>query len=402
MLFKLQKKTLIISQIIGYAFTLLIGATIILVTSQFYFDIKPLLFQETDLFKTKAAVVSKNISVFKSINKEKIYFTDEEIKELENQPFVKNISKFNNASFEINAYTKESEKVPGFYTDLFFESIPQMYLDVETEEWDWDASLDFIPIIIPENYLKLYNFGFAESQGLPVLSKNTISQIEFNIKVSGNNKIERYRSKIVGFSNKVNSILVPEDFLSWANKEFGRGDKNKTSRILIEFKNPSDKAILEYFNENNYSISKDKLEFSKLVFFFKLALLFVFFIALVIIILSISFIILSLNLIIQKNKELILNLYNIGYNHNRIAKFYQIFISSTTVLLIITAIFISNFTRNYYLEKIIDLFDFTSKSNYILIFGMSLIVVLIFAYNIFIINYIKKIVQPREDKITKL
>ena len=402
MLFKLQKKTLIISQIIGYAFTLLIGATIILVTSQFYFDIKPLLFQETDLFKTKAAVVSKNISVFKSINKEKIYFTDEEIKELENQPFVKNISKFNNASFKINAYTKESEKVPGFYTDLFFESIPQMYLDVETEEWDWDASLDFIPIIIPENYLKLYNFGFAESQGLPVLSKNTISQIEFNIKVSGNNKIERYRSKIVGFSNKVNSILVPEDFLSWANKEFGRGDKNKTSRVLIEFKNPSDKAILEYFNENNYSISKDKLEFSKLVFFFKLALLFVFFIALVIIILSISFIILSLNLIIQKNKELILNLYNIGYNHNRIAKFYQIFISSTTVLLIITAIFISNFTRNYYLEKIIDLFDFTSKSNYILIFGMSLIVVLIFAYNIFIINYIKKIVQPREDKMTKL
>jgi len=95
-------------------------------------------------------------------------------------------------------------------------------------------------------------------------------------------------------------------------------------------------------------------------------------------------------------------LYNIGYNHNRIAKFYQIFISSTTVLLIITAIFISNFTRNYYVEKIVDLFDFTSKSNYILIFGMSLIVILIFAYNLFIINYIKKIVQPREEKITKL
>jgi len=402
MLFKLQKKTLIISQIIGYAFTLLIGATIILVTSQFYFDIKPLLSQETDLFKTKAVVVSKNITVFKSINKEKIYFTDEEIKELENQPFIKNISKFNNASFKIKAYTKESEKVPRFYTDLFFESIPQKYLDVETEEWDWDPSLDFIPIIIPENYLKLYNFGFAQSQGLPVLSKNTISLIEFNIKVSGNNQIKRYRSKIVGFSNKVNSILVPEDFLLWANKEFGRGDKNKTSRVLIEFKNPSDKAILKYFNENNYSISKDKLEFSKLVFFFKLALLFVFFIALVIIILSISFIIISLNLIIQKNKELILNLYNIGYNHNRIAKFYQIFISSTTVLLIIIAIFISNFTRNYYTEKIVDLLDFTSKSNYILISGMSLIVILIFAYNLFIINYIKKIVQPREEKISKL
>ena len=95
-------------------------------------------------------------------------------------------------------------------------------------------------------------------------------------------------------------------------------------------------------------------------------------------------------------------MYNIGYNHNRIAKFYQIFISSTTVLLIIIAIFISNFTRNYYIEKIVDLLDFTSKSNYILISGMSLIVILIFAYNLFIINYIKKIVQPREEKISKL
>lgn len=398
MLFKLQKRTLVASQIIGYALTIFVGITIILVTTQFYFDIKPLLSQQTDMFKSKSAVISKNISVFKTIDKEKIYFTNKEIKELENQSFTKSISKLNSATFKINAYSKKTETIPVFYTDLFFESISDTYLDVETDEWKWEPALDFIPIIIPENYLNLYNFGFAESQGLPVLSKNTISQIEFNIQVSGNHKSKDYKSKIVGFSNKVNSILVPSEFLSWANKEFGNLSRNKTSRVLIEFNDPSDKTILEYFNKNNYSINKEKLEFSKLVFFFKSAMFFVFFIALVIIILSISFILLSLNLLIQRNKELLLNLYNIGYNHNRIAKFYQVFISLTTVISIITSLIISNFIRNYYLEKIINLFDFTANKNYILLFGISLILILIISYNILIIKNIKKIVIPRNEK----
>ena len=398
MLFKLQKRTFVVSQIIGYALTIFVGVTIILVTSQFYFDIKPLMSEQTDIFKNKAAVITKNISVFKTINKEKIYFTDKEINDLKSQSFTKSVSKFNTATFKINAYSNKTESVPVYYTDLFFESIPDEYLDVETEDWKWDVSLDFIPIIIPENYLNLYNFGFAESQKLPVLSKNTISQIEFNIQISGNNKSKDYKSKIVGFSNKVNSILVPEEFLFWANNEFGRLNNSKTSRVLIEFNNPSDQTILEYFNENNYSINKDELEFSKLIFFFKSALIFVFFIALVIIGLSIAFILLSLDLIIQRNKELLLNLYNIGYKHNRIAKFYQVLISATTVISIVASLVISNIIRNSYLVEISQLFEFTGNKNYILIFGISFILALTIVYNVLIVKSIKKIVIPRNEK----
>jgi len=392
MLQKLQKRTLNVSQIIGYALTFFVGITIILSISQFYLDIKPLLSKHTDMFKSKSAVINKNISIFKTIDKEKIYFTDIEINELKEQSFTKDISVFNSATFKINAYTNKTESIPVFYTDLFFESVPDKYLDVETDEWNWKASLDFIPIIIPDNYLKLYNFGFAESQGLPVLSKNTISQIEFNIKISGNNKSKEYKSKIVGFSNKVNSILVPDDFLSWANKEFGRTDKTKTSRVLIEFNNPSDDAILEYFNKNNYSINKDELELSKLLFFFKLALIFVLFIAVVIILLSVSFIVLSFNYIIQRNKELLINLYNIGYNHNRISTFYQLSISLITVVSIIASIIVSNFIRSRYLVEIARFLEFKEIHNYIHLFGFSLLLLLLIVYNALIARNVKKIV----------
>ncbi|MDA0765037.1 MAG: ABC transporter permease [Proteobacteria bacterium] len=401
MLIKLQKKTLVPSQIIGYALTLFIGAIILLVTTQFYFDINPILFQQTDVFKDKSAVISKNISVLKTMDKEKIYFTDKEIKNLKNQPFTKDISEFHSATFKINASSNKTESAPLFYTDLFFESIADKYLDVETDEWHWDPSIDFIPIIIPENYLNLYNFGFAESQGLPVLSQNTISQVEFNIQISGNGKLGKYKSKIVGFSNKVNSILVPEDFLFWANKEFGETKENKTSRILIEFYNPSDEKILEYFNNNNYSINKEELEFSKLVFFLKSALVAIFIIACIIIILSVAFVVLSFNLIIQKNKELLINLFNIGYSYKRIAKFYQLIISVITFVSISLAIYVSNLIRDSYLLKLSSLFESIKIPNSALWYGMLLIFLLILAYNILFIRNIKTIVLPRKNYINK-
>ena len=398
MLWKLQKRTIIPAQIIGYSLTLFIGIVIILTTTQLFLDVEPLLYQESDIFKSNAAVISKSVSVFKTIDKEKIYFTKNELEDLKNQDFIKDLSKFNSATFKIQASSERSENIPGFYTDLFFESIPDKYLDVVTDEWNWNSALNFIPIVIPENYLTLYNFGFAESQGLPVFSKNTISQFEFKIRISGNQKSKEYVSKIVGFSNKINSILVPEEFLLWANNKYGRLVTNKTSRLLIEFDNPSDEAILKYFNENNYSINKDKLEFSKLVFFFKSALVFVFLIAFVIIILSVSFILLSINLIIQKNKELILNLYNIGYNHKKIAIFYQVTICSITLISITIAVIISQLIRNYYLEKFINLFAFKVNNSSILIFGTLLVVALVLMYNILLIKNIRSIVIPTKDK----
>ena len=184
----------------------------------------------------------------------------------------------------------------------------------------------------------------------------------------------------------------------WANNEFGRQNKIKTSRILVEFNDPSDKNILKYFNDNNYSINNDELELSKLVFFFKFAFIFVFFIATIIIFLSVFFVLLSFNLIIQRNKDLLLNLYNIGYNYTQIAKFYQLLISLITVFSILVSVIISFSIRKYYLAKIINLIDFSIGENYMLMFGTLLILILVIAYNVYIIKNIKTVVLTRVVK----
>ena len=78
--------------------------------------------------------------------------------------------------------------------------------------------------------------------------------------------------------------------------------------------------------------------------------------------------------------------------------FYQITISSITLISIIIAIIISNLIRNYYLIKFINLFDFTVNKSNVLLFGGLLILILVLMYNILLIRNIKKIVVPRNDK----
>ena len=68
-LLKLQRRTLIPLQVIGYALTLLVGMAIIIASFQLYVDIKPILQEETSVFSKNALVVSKTVSVFKTLNK---------------------------------------------------------------------------------------------------------------------------------------------------------------------------------------------------------------------------------------------------------------------------------------------------------------------------------------------
>lgn len=391
MLWKLQRSTLIPVQILGYALGIFIALGIILTALQFYTDLKPVLGGQTDVFRNNTAVISKNVSLFKTLNTSGVYFTNKEIDELKAQSFVAQVAPFNNSGFEVMAYTTTGENIPLLQTELFFESIPDQYLDVESDDWKWDLSQKHIPIIIPEDYLNLYNFGYAESQGLPVFSKNTITRVNFNIRLSGNGLMESYKGNIVGFSGKINSILVPEDFLQWANERYGRARSTQPNRLMVEFSNPTDEAIMPFFSDNNYSISKEKLEMGKIVFMFRTAFGFVFAIALIIAILSVAFVFLSFRLIFEKNRELIRNLFNMGYGEKRIALFYQLLISIITLLSVAGSVVISLFIRDFYLEKLQRMIEFDSSSSLIILVGAGLLVFLLIVYNVVFPRTIRRI-----------
>ena len=389
MIWKLQKKTLLPLQIFGYGITLCIGITIALITLTIYTDLKPILQSESDVFNDNAVIVNKKISILSNINKDKIYFTKEELRDFEDQDFVKEIAKFNKAT---NFKIFLSSDMFNFGSDLFFESIPDKYLDIESDKWKWEEDSDFIPIMMPEDYLNLYNLGFAESQGLPLLSQKAISLAEFNVHLSGDNKRKKFSGSIVGFSAKINSILVPEEFLNWANKEFGNHQENKTSRILVEFNNPNDERIIEFLKEHNYEVNKEKMEKNKLIFFFKMAFVFVFVIALIIILLSITLILLSINLIFQKNKAVLINLYLLGYQIKQISYYYKLLISIVTLFSVFISLMITLMVRSVYSEKLVSYFNFEISNNFIYTNVMIISVLLLILLNVLIERKIRNLI----------
>lgn len=393
MIKKLQKKS-INANVFIFAFTLFVGLSVLLIISQLYFDIKPLIKSDSDIFKKQTVAISKQVSAFKTMGKSKVGFEEDEIEEIKNQDFVKSVVEFHTADFEISAYTN-SDIMPDFYTLLFFESIPNDYLDIEPEDWEWKEGNDLLPIVIPGFYLTLYNFGFAQSQNLPVISENMLSQFNFTVKIKGKSKTEEFNSRIVGFSNKINSILVPEDFMDWANAKYGAAEKQLPTRLLIEFTDPSDERILQFFNENNYDISAQDLQLNKVMFYFKSASAFVFFIGLIITALSVSLIVLSLFLIFYKNKEEIINLSLLGYTNKQISIFYNITVSIVTFVSIVSSFLVSVYIRGIYIANF-ETFVAYDKPNMSVLFPLSLafLVILFLLNNFIIFRQIKKITSP--------
>ena len=376
---------------VGYELSLLVGAAIVLLSLQLYCDLKPLLTNQTDVFKAHTVTVSKNVTIFKTANKENLYFTDKELKKLEEQEFVKEVARFNSATFNTSAAISfEGQRMS---TEMFFESVPDGYLDIQSDDWQWDSTSDFLPIVIPEDYLNLYNFGFAESQSLPVVSPALLSQVTFNVYISGNGKSKVYNSRIVGLSGKINSILVPEDFLQWANREFGAVEDKGSSRLLVEFNDASDERIAEYFKTNSLNINKSELESSKMASFFKLAMLFVIAIAVIIILLSVILIVMSMSLIAQRNREMFINLHNIGYSVKDISRFYKVVISITTVVDLLLAVVLVLWIRGLYIDRLSTFFQTGGGTTPTLTGAAVLMVLLLVVCNLFTGLVIKNIID---------
>ena len=147
----------------------------------------------------------------------------------------------------------------GFYTELFFESIPDEFVDVSNSRWQWSKGENEIPIILSRDYLALYNFGFAPSQGLPQFTPNTIGKLSMDVNISGNGLTQNFQGRIIGFSDRINSILVPQSFMNWANENFGETQKPQSSSLILKTNNPYSPELNDYLEQNKYEVSSGRL-----------------------------------------------------------------------------------------------------------------------------------------------
>lgn len=349
LVWKLLRQHISIPQFVGFFFANLVGMTIIMLGIQFYTDTQAIYETEDSFMKADYLIINKKISSMTTLTGKSSAFTRLEVQDLESQEFVERLGMFTSSVFDVRASFRLDEKT-SFSTEMFFESVPDEFVDVKSDEWNYVHGSREVPIILPRNYLDLYNFGYAQSRNMPKLSEGILSAISLKIELSGGGMRDEYEGRIVGFSSRLNTILVPQVFMDWAN-EYYAGTKTKTpTRLIVEVNNPTDERITTYLQDNGYETDKDKLDASKQTFLLRIIVAIVMAVGLVISILAFYILMLSVYLLVEKNSTKLENLLLIGYSPSKVSMPYQLLTIGLNLLVLVIAFVVMMLVRNVYLE----------------------------------------------------
>lgn len=341
------------SQIIGALVGCLLGFSVLLSGLQLYFDLQPVVGGSSGIWDPSYYILNKKVSMLENIGVGSSSFDSLEIQKIREKPFVNRLAPFRNGDFQISASTGDREKMPGLRTKMFFEAIPDRFMDIDTGEWHWKKNAEFLPIVVPSHYIALYNFGFARSQGLPKISKNAVSQVSFKIQISGNGRSKNFDSRIVAFSDRINSILVPWSFMEWANERFGEGEQKEPSRLIVSAEDPSASELFAFAERSDYKVQGGSEKAGRLASLLDIGMVIVGGTAGIIIGLAAWLLIISFRLLIIKNQETIQKLHLLGYDLHRIGKVYVLLLGIFSASVMLGAIGVGLFLRALY----VDLFE---------------------------------------------
>ncbi len=347
---KIVRNSIQTLQIVAFALSAFIGVFVILFAIYAYLDFKEVVTKDTSIFKEEFVIVSKKVTAMQALTSKATGFTKRDVSEIKKQEFCTAVAQFEPSRFHVLFYS-DSKTFP-LKTDLFFETVPNKYLSLDEQNWQWEQGQEMIPIILPRDFLTLYNFGFAATQNLPQISEGILKQLVFKVRLRGNGKSQIFSARVADFSDRINTILVPQTFLNWANAEFGYKNQTLPSRIILETENIADSRIFEYVAQNNYEINENSLVNSKLSFYLKLTLTVVVLIGVVITLLAVWLLVFSFHLIIEKNKSKIQNLFYLGYSFNSILLPYNLISIVTNTVIVVFAFVASSVSNTMVVDKL--------------------------------------------------
>jgi len=347
LLLRLLRRHISPLQLLGFSLANFVGVAIILLGIQFYQDARSSLEAKDKFMKGDYIILSKRVGGLALFASEDNTFSDREIKELEGQSFVKKVGRFTPSKFQVSAGLGVGS---GVYTYMFFESVPDDFIDVSSDEWQYRDGDTSVPIIIPRNYLGLYNSAFAQSQGLPLLSEATMSKIPLTIEAIGQHETLQLRGRIVGFSNRLNTLLVPHSFLSSMNARLAPNEMVRPTRLIVEVTSVSDPEIPVYLKANGYESEGERLASGESMYLLRLVAGIVLSVGLLISVLSVYLLMLSIYLLLQKNTKQLESLLLLGYTRQELVRPYLALTFLLNALVIIVSLVAVIEVRGYYLR----------------------------------------------------
>ncbi|MGB8190553.1 MAG: hypothetical protein WCF67_01480 [Chitinophagaceae bacterium] len=328
------------SKYLSYA-GLCIGILLLLCSLQLYINIQRLLDNDNPR-KTGSDFISitKTVSNETMGMPEKNVFNQADIQELKQQPFIEDAAPLLANQFRVQA---SAGNIIPFSTDLFLEALDKGFMDTVPPNFTWKEGQEKVPIIFSADFLEIYNV-LAPGQGYPQVSEETISAIQIVLSCYGPAGRQNFKGEIVGLTNRVNSVLVPEEFLVWANRRFGVINEATTSRVFVKTKDANNPEFLSFLDKKNYKVNKDKVKFGRVKSVLQMVVSGLGAFGLLVIVLALMLFSFYLQLIIAKSKDNLQLLLTLGYEPRWLSRvvarrWIPVYVFIVLAALVITSLF---------------------------------------------------------------
>lgn len=346
---KLLRRHINAWQLAGFVLANLCGMAIVIAAVQLYDDVKPMLTGSDSFLRPGHIVLTKRVTTLGTLTGAAPSFSEEETEQLRRQPFVKSLAAYTPAMFSVYAAVGSPALGAEFGTEMFFEAVPDEYLDVPLDEWQYNPDQGDVPIILPRTYLNLYNFGFASSQGLPTLSESLVGRVAIRLRLTGTHDACQKTGRVVAFSRRLNTILVPQAFIDDMNRRLSPDRTPHAARLIAEVANPADERIARYISDHHYDTETSDADASRAASLLRIVVLVVLAVGLLITALAFYVLLLSIFLLLQKHTEKIDNLLLLGYSPAAVARPYHVLTIVLNAVVLAGALVVVGLLRQWYL-----------------------------------------------------
>ena len=346
-------------QFAGFVAANIIGATIILLGVRAYADFSTTMEDPQGAIANNYIVIAPPVSTVTTamqatgFNDGPKSFTEEEIEEISSLEGVEDAAIFRSANFKVNA----SFALGGSRWDtvMFVESVPDRFLDLDLDSWT--ASLDSettVPVVLPKACLNVLNYAVSASRGdIPQIGEGLVKTVPITLRFRGQGMEGFYSARVVGFTDRINTILVPEDFLIAAVKKYGNPKSPApVSRMILKPSGKDDNGLLEYLAEGGYVFDGSGQDSFKVVTLAKGIALFAIVQGLLISLLAFFLLVVSIHLLIEKNREKNASLIMLGYTRREVSKPYIMASMVLDAVSLIVATILANFLYRFF-ERIL-------------------------------------------------